>query len=351
MSFEGLKEKEGTIAVPLLINKLEILQNLNYLVGECIDKRPFKTANFGARKKTTLGNYTLIVEKLEKGSSVVSISPMSHQTTLFPSEDGEYQSKGANSLGIIHKYVGLISEEEDPKKLLSESVEDKNYRNRIGKLLSELSPKEDDTYKIRFENDKKVSYYITREFRAKAMKVIDSDYKEEKDSIYCPVISVSAQPKNGMKSFTTFIDGKKHTVFVAQEFFDKITENIGCVVEIKCNYTVNEDSEIIDLFDVSRVIKKNSIDIWDICYRDRCYNLRKPLKLKIESSIKKSPQWILKNEDLEITAMDKDWTVAYTAFNEEFDMLIREYVFTKDNLSPGAEELKTKLLSYIGGKL
>jgi len=348
--FKGLKEKEGTIAVPLLVNKLEILQKLNYILGEHQEKRPFKTANFGARKKAILSEYTLILDELEKGSTVLRFHPAGLQS-IIDSDDGSYEPKGARSLNCIHDLTGIIAENEDPAGYLAEHISDKNYRGRIVDLLSDFYPKEDDTYTITFENDKGKRHNLDGKIRPLVKKTMDGDHIEDKESLYCPVLELKMEviKNTGMKSFVTSIDGRKMSIPVDNDLFDEVLSNAGKVVEIECSYKTDENGDITEIYNVTKVTKKVSLEIWDICYRNNCYNLKSPLEIKIDSNIEKEENWIIRNDDLEIISMGQKWDETLNAFYEEFDMLVIQYVHSDEALSKGAEELRMKISSYLGG--
>lgn len=349
--FKGLKEKDGTIAIPLLINKLEILQSLNYLFGEYQEKRPFRTANFGARKKVILGEYTLVLNRIEKGSTELLIQPAGHQSVI-DCEDGVYEAKGVRSLNRIHDLMGRIAENENSAEYMAKQIDDSNYRGRIVRLLSELYPREDDTYTIIFENSRGVKHDLDGKTRTKVKKMIaDCDYSEDKESLYCPVLEIKMEiSKNtGMKSFSTSVDGRKISVPVNNDLFDEVIANAGKVVEIECGCKTDENRDIVEVYNVTKVTKRTSLVIWDINYKNNYYNLKKPLEVKIDSNIEKDENWIIRNEDLEIISMGQKWDETLNAFSEEFDMLVSEYVNSKDALSKGAKELREKIASYLGG--
>jgi|GEM_PF-4830635 len=350
LSFKGLKEAQGTIAVPLLVNKLDLLQTLNYIVGEYTEKRPFNIANFGARKKSTLNQYTLILKDLKKGSTEAVFSPVGSQTA-FDIDTPQFTptTKGVASLNVIHELIGHIESDDDPSEYLNKTIKDLKYRNRVGQLLLELYPKEEDTYSICFINGANVSFRLDGKLRPQAKRMIDSNYSEEKDTLDCPVLGNIFEPNRlGMKSFITSIGGKKHTIPVTSEIFEQIIENSGHVVELECYYRVDFSGDITDVYDVTSVTKKDYIELWDISYKNREYSLTKPLIVKIESNIEKENDWFLKNEDLGIMSVSENWDDAVCAFNEEFDVFVQEYVLTKDKLSPGAIKLRDKILGYLG---
>lgn len=350
LSFKGLKESQGTIAVPLLVDKLELIQNLTYVVGEYTEKRPFKIANVGARRKSTLNQYTLIFKDLRKGSTEVVFFPMSSQTSLdVDTPQFMPMTKGVASLSIVHDLIGHIESDDNPSEYLSKTITDPKYRNRIGRLLLELYPKEEDEYSIFFINDASVSFRLDGKLRPQAKKMIDDNYSEEKDTLDCPILSnIFETNHSGMKSFMTSIGGKKRIIPVTPEIFEQVIESSGHVVEIECNYKVNFNGDIIDIYDVTNITKKDKIELWDISYKSRNYNLVKPLVIKIESNIEKKNDWFLKNEDLGIMSVSEDWDDAIVAFNEEFDVFVQEYVLTKDKLSPSAIKLRDKILGYLG---
>ena len=347
--FKGLKEKDGAIAIPLLVSKLEILQSMNYLYGEYQEKRPFKTANFGAKKKAILGEYTLILNKIEKGSTGLSIQPMGYQS-IIDSEDGIYETKGAKALNAIHSLIGQINENEDPAEYVNQLIGEKNYRNRMTRLLSDMYPKEDDTYTIVFENNKGKGYSLDGKNKVKIKKIADCDYIEEKESLYCPIIEIKAEPSKNteMRSFTTSIDGRKINVPVNNERFQEILPNIGRVVEIESGCKTDKSGNIVEIYNITKVTRKTSLEVWDIYYKNNFYNLKKPLEIKIDSNIANG-DWIIRNEDLEIISAGQNWDETLNAFNEEFDMLVSEYVRSGDALSEGAKELREKIISYTGG--
>jgi len=350
LSFRGLKEEKGTIAIPLLVDKLELLQNLNYIIGEYNENRPFKVANIGARRKSTLNQYTLILKELRKGSTEAIISPMSNQS-FFDIDDTQFNptTKGAASLETIHDLIGHIASEKNPSQYLEEKIRDSKFRDRIGRLLLELYPKEEDQYSIDFINSSGVSFSLEGNQRSHAKKMIDDNFIEEKETLFCPILSIIYEAdQNGMKSFKTSIDGKKLTILVSSEIFDQVEENSGRLVEIECNNKLNINGDITGVYDVTKIKRVEFLELWDISFRNREYRLVKPLKVKIESDIKRENEWFLINEDLGIMSVDNDWESAFNAFNEEFDVFVHEYVKTKDNLNPGAIKLKEKILGYLG---
>ena len=155
--------------------------------------------------------------------------------------------------------------------------------------------------------------------------------------------------KTKMKSFETSIFGKKQTVHVSSEIFDKVVENIGRVVEIECNYKINDLGEISDVYDVTSVESRDILELWDISYKNEFYSLKEPLNVKVETNVDEENHWVLKNDDLEIISLGEKWDDAFNVFSEEFCLLVREFVNTDEKLSLGAKELQAKLLKYLRG--
>lgn len=346
LSFEGLDEEPGTITVPLFLNKLEILQNLNFLIGGYNEKRPFNTTNFVSRKKSTLKDYTLLIKSINKGSTEIVLSPVYHQTSF--DDAGTAQLKVVQSMEMIYDFFDHMNSEFNPKEYMSSIIEDSRYRNKIEKLLTELCPKESDNFTIKLINNQKEPLTLNGSLRSKIENTIDTDLSEEKETFYCPVLGLNYQAdKNDMKSFITYIEGRKFTIPVNAEIYEKLAKHPGSVFEIECSTKTNELNEIVKVFDIVNAVKRNSIELWDIC-ADKCYSLVKPLVVNIVSTIEKDTYWYLKNDDLDIISMEKDWNDAYKAFAEEFDVLVEEYVYTDDELSPAAQALRTKILRYLG---
>ena len=349
ISFEGLKEKNGTIAVPLLVNKLQTFQSLNYVVGEYGEKRPFKAASMGAKKKSIIGDYTLIFSGIKEGSTVLEVASGGFQSSLDCERDGKYVPKSSKTLGLVHRYVGLLGDENRSDEL-QEEIGDSGYYKKILTLLYEFAPKETDTYKIRLEDEKQYSHYITKDTRIKLKSMVEIDYVDEKDRIYCPVLKVSAEvEKDGTRSFETSIDGKRIKVPIDSAKLPLMSENLGYIVEIECEYSLDDEEQIVKIFNVTSIEKKEEISLYELDYLEERYDLVKPLMVRIEGNISEEQgYWILENDDLGIYVAEKDWGDAYDSFCGSFDFLVKEYVETQDKLSPRAKLLGDKIRGYLG---
>jgi len=349
LSFEGLKEKEGTIAIPLLVDKLQKLQNLNYLIGEYKENRPFKAASMGAKKKSTINEYTLVLSDIQKGSTVLEISTNGFQSSIL-TEDKVYAPKSKTCLGIIYRYAGIMNED-GIEKTMSEEIKDDGYRKKLFNLFYELAPGENDTYKIRFEDENNVSHYLTNKTRANLKNVVELTYDDEIERLYCPVVGNSTvSDADGIRSFNTFIDGKSMKVPFEFKFMEKIQRCFGKIIEIECKCKIDDDERIVKVTNVLSIEERNSMDLYELSCDDVSYEFVKPLTILVDSAKDNAEgYWTLRNDDLGIRYSALKWLDAYSGFCDYFDLLVKEYVESDEEMTPKARELGLKVKSYLRG--
>jgi len=307
---------------------------LNYVAKKVLKDTATKSKEFYEK-------YGLAVNKIEKGSAVVLLTPM-----------GTYGSlEGGSSLEVpLKELITIIGKiDEDPKEsreYLIEKLNDNRDRLAFETKLYDIWPDVKREIEISFEGTTfSTSEYIPLKHERKEvlMEWINEDMKAVSKKINGIITRIKVDGKRRyfvIKSMEgelykfEYTDINRH---IEDKYLDFIRRPIEVVGITEGGVKGRKIREILDLKPLEEL------------YIDEIgrYPLRKPMKIKVEYDFD-DELWILGNDELGLVGIGESYDEAMNSLEESLEVAIDIYLNEDEkNLSEKAIELKKKLKGYL----
>ena len=332
---KGKGVRDGMVDAKLLG---EILINMQTIIYHAANK----LANV-KRDKHFYDLYKVGFTKIEKGSAIISLEPMSGTRTLFEEVPLEHPMKELFTL------INLINENPDEgRNYLSEKIKESKDRLVLEAKLYEIWSIKGLDISLKFDGFKFSSggYVPLRKDREEILtKWLEEDMKEASRKIEGIITRIKADGRN--RYFTILsMDGEMYKYEYTPSKTDietQVIELIKTPVEIIGITAGGVRSKVIkEILELRPLDKIKIEDLDDI-------KLKKPLLIDI-SYDSEDDLWVLENDNLRIYGVGETYEEALERLKENLEIVIEEYMYEDDSkLTETAKQLKQRLREYIEG--
>jgi hypothetical protein len=323
------------VPVRVVAHILDQLQTVLYHVGDSIAGGDFRVR--GHPQEAIIEKCDLVFKEVRKGSFTALLALEDQQTTLTGQP-----SLGEDSLRKLYDIIGQIETVESiERQTISDLVKDPLHRTRILNDLDRLWPEEGHGYDVTIKppNLNALKLHTHRKFYIKELLAREGGQKE-KVTVKGVLHNISSYPNEVMK-----IIGPDGSISLPMESIETATKYFNKPIIALGEARFDAAGNVSELVHLSKIQPFTQITINRVFSQKAELQLSQPLQVNIDWQYK---QWVMKNDDLNIIAMAKDYEECLKEFYNQFFFVWREYALADDNsLSPGARNLKKRVQSLV----
>jgi len=331
---EGSQNKSG---IPIedasvFLNRLQTLVNHigDYLTGSDYRSR-------GRSPQSVRDRCTLVFKKVEVGSLTVQLRLEDSQTTLTNTT-----TLGEDSVKTFHDLMHIVERGNDVEKKVSSVIDNPLHRNRIVEDMVKIWPRADGTFsaKIKLRDEKALFLNPSRKLLLEGLLQHVAPHESTVKGVLGMVRVV---PDKLMKIIGP--DGQIQCTF-PKNLESEAVNFIGKPVIVNGEASFDAEGNVKEVVSVSRIRPFNSLTVQRILSsKGQELVLSESLVISVDYE---DDSWIMKNDELGIVAMNRDYDETVNEFNDEFAFVWKQYGSAPDNkLTDDAKQLKNKIVHYV----
>lgn len=326
------------IPINLIATYFETIQNIMYLLGDQVGGNKYRIK--GDYPQKIKERCELVIKNVELNSFDATVQLSDYQSIL-PIGDNN-STFGERTISLIDQVIKVIITNEDIFPQLLRIIPDPERATHCLKDWDSIWQDDKSKYSVEmtFGTDKKIT--LDPKVKPKIRKALEREIIPSEKILLGRLVELNVTKRRSCQIETP--EGKFNCVYKS-DLEEIIKENTGKFVSIAGNF---KDSHTLSIESELSIKAIHSIPIKQVFVNDSLKNLKQELVFSIDYN-KIEDKYLLKNEQLNIFAINRQLDLAVEDIQEQIGMLWQGYVKEDiSKLTKTAIKLRNLLIHFVG---